>query len=155
GHGMDEPALHNAMTYGAKSKKDKSCLGKFGLGLKTASTAFCRSLSVITRAAKGGAVFKATWDLDHVVNTSQWEVLIDTPSKEEIALLDEAAAGGPGTLVLWEKIDRLLADYKNVAGKPAQNALKAIREEFRDHAAMVYQRFLDPEDKRARNVEMV
>src|SRR5687768_4933400 len=54
GHGMDEAALMNAMTYGAKSKKDKSCLGKFGLGLKTASTAFCRSLSVVSRAVKGG-----------------------------------------------------------------------------------------------------
>lgn len=155
GHGMDKDALLSAMTYGAPSKKDKSCLGKFGLGLKTASTAFCRRLSVISRAEKGGPVSKATWDLDHVVKKSQWEVLVDDPSAEEIKLLDEAAAGGPGTLVVWDKIDRLLADYKSAGGKPAQNALKDIREEFRDHAAMVYQRFLDHEDKRARNVDMV
>lgn len=155
GHGMDESALMNAMTYGAKSKKDKSCLGKFGLGLKTASTAFCRSLSVVTRAAKGGPVLKATWDLDHVVKKSQWEVLVDKPTQDDVNLLNEAAGDGPGTLVLWEKIDRLLEGYKNAGGKPAQNALKSIREEFRDHAAMVYQRFLDKEDKRGRDLDMV
>ncbi len=154
GHGMDESALLNAMTYGAKSKKDKSCLGKFGLGLKTASTAFCRSLSVITRAADNGPVLKATWDLDHVEKEKAWEVLIDKPNKEEIQLLDESAAGAPGTLVLWEKVDRLLKDYENRAGASARNALKRIAEDFCDHAGMVYQRFLDPKDGRARNVEM-
>src|SRR5579864_1740798 len=87
GHGMDEAALLNAMTYGAKSKKDKSSLGKFGLGLKTASTAFCRRLSVITRAGKTAPVLKATWDLDHVEKEKAWEVLMDKANKEEIELL--------------------------------------------------------------------
>jgi hypothetical protein len=155
GHGMDEAALMNAMTYGAKSKKDKSALGKFGLGLKTASTAFCRKLSVITRAKDGGAVLKATWDIDHVVKKKEWEVLVDKPSKEEVGLLDEAAAGSPGTLIIWENVDRLLKDYDTPGGKPARNAMKKISEDFQDHAAMVYQRFLDPDDNRARNIEMV
>jgi hypothetical protein len=154
GEGMDEAALLNAMTYGAKSKKDKSCLGKFGLGLKTASTAFCRRLSVVTRAAERGPVLKATWDLDHVEKKKEWEVLIDKPSKEEVELLDEAAVGGHGTLVLWEKVDRLLKDYESPGGAPSRNALKHVAEEFQDHAAMVYQRFLDPNDKRARTFEM-
>jgi hypothetical protein len=154
GHGMDQAALLNAMTYGAKSKKDKSALGKFGLGLKTASTAFCRRLSVITRAKEDGPVLKATWDVDHVVKKKEWEVLIDKPSKEEIELLDEAADGGPGTLVVWENVDRLLKDYDQPGGKPARNALKKVVAEFEDHAAMVYQRFLDPDDERARTIEM-
>jgi len=155
GHGMDEAALLNAMTYGAKSKKDKSCLGKFGLGLKTASTAFCRRLSVVTRASQRGPVLKATWDLDHVEKKKEWEVLIDKPTKHETELLDEAADGGPGTLVLWEKVDRLLKDYENPSGGPARSALKHVAEDFQDHAAMVYQRFLDPNDKRARTFEMI
>src|SRR5688572_23442115 len=84
GHGMDEAALLNAMKYGADSKKDKSSLGKFGLGLKTASTAFCRRLSVITRAKEGQTPLKATWDLDHVVKRKQWEVILDKPTKEDL-----------------------------------------------------------------------
>jgi hypothetical protein len=154
GTGMDRDALFNAMTYGAKSEKDKSCLGKFGLGLKTASTAFCRKLSVITRPSKKAEAMKATWDLDHVESRRAWEILIDTPTTEEIDLLDEAAAGGAGTLVVWEKVDRLLKDYENPGGAPARNALRKIVDGFSAHAAMVYQRFLDPEDKRARTMEM-
>ena len=47
GTGMDEPGLQNAMRYGSKRRADPGSLGKFGLGLKTGSTAFCRCLSVI------------------------------------------------------------------------------------------------------------
>jgi hypothetical protein len=155
GCGMNQDSLLNAMTYGARSKKDKSSLGKFGLGLKTASTAFCRRLSVITRPSAGTTPLKATWDLDHVVKCSEWEVLLDQPTKEEIALLDEAAAGGPGTLVLWEKIDRLLKDYTSPGGSAARGALRRMTDEFTDHAAMIYQRFLDPDDKRARTLAMI
>ena len=155
GHGMDEGALLNAMTYGATSNKDKSALGKFGVGLKTASTAFCRRLSVVTRASEKAPVLKATWDLDHVVKRKQWEVLLEKPTKEEVDLLDEAADGGSGTLVVWEKVDRLLKDYEQPGGKHARKALQNITKEFRDHAAMVYQRFLDADDDRARSIEMV
>src|SRR5580704_425126 len=155
GFGMDEAALLNAMTYGAQSKKDKSCLGKFGLGLKTASTAFCRRLSVVTRTSGDGTALKATWDLDHVEKKKEWEVLIDKPGKEEIELLDEAAETGAGTLVLWEKVDRLLKDYETPGGAAARSALKRVIADFHDHAAMIYQRFLDSDDKRARSFEMI
>jgi hypothetical protein len=155
GHGMSRPALMNAMTYGASGKQGKSTLGKFGLGLKTASTAFCRRLTVVTRAQAGGEVLKATWDIDHVVHSRSWEILMDDPTPDEIDLLNEAAEDAPGTLVLWEKVDRLLQkDYENPGGPHARTALKKIANGFHDHAAMVYQRFLDPADGRARTVSM-
>src|SRR6188508_2371761 len=49
GIGMDRNALINAMKYGSIERPHPSSLGKFGLGLKTASTAFCRSLFVTSR----------------------------------------------------------------------------------------------------------
>ena len=48
GTGMDEEGLQNAMRYGSRQREDPSSLGKFGLGLKTGSTAFCRCLSVVS-----------------------------------------------------------------------------------------------------------
>lgn len=154
GHGMGDDALLNAMIYGAQSKKDKSALGKFGIGLKTASTAFCRRLSVITRKKEDGPTLKATWDIDHVMKKNEWEVLLDNPSKEEIQLLDEAAKGGSGTLISWGNVDRLLRDYDNRGGQSARSALKKIAIDFMEHASMVYQRFLDLDDDRARNIEI-
>lgn len=155
GCGMDAAELLNAMTYGAVSGKAKNRLGKFGLGLKTASTAFCRRLSVITRAPKSTKCERAAWDLDHVVRVNKWELLLGSPSAEELRLLDEVATGHSGTLVIWDKVDRILKAYQNPSGGHAQRALKKVEDEFRAHAAMVYQRFLDPKDKRARTIEIL
>lgn len=154
GFGMNEEDLKNAMTYGAKSKKDKRSLGKFGLGLKTASTAFCRRLSVISRGPNDDTVRKLTWDLDHVCKKGEWEALEGQPSKEEIERLEEACGEGAGTLVVWDKIDRLLKDYDDPVGASARKALRKTVDSFRAHASSVYQRFLDADDGRARNVEM-
>ena len=49
GHGMDEAGLHNAMRYGAKVRENLASLGKFGLGLKTASSSICLKYSLISR----------------------------------------------------------------------------------------------------------
>jgi len=56
GIGMNEVGLKNAMRYGSKAREEKNSLGKFGLGLKTASTAFCRKLSVISRSEEDSTI---------------------------------------------------------------------------------------------------
>ena len=51
GTGMEPDVLIKAMRYGAPARPSKASLGKFGLGMKTASTAFCRRLTEIGRAS--------------------------------------------------------------------------------------------------------
>ncbi len=148
GIGMNRDGLLEAMKYGSPSRPSHRSLGKFGLGMKTASTAFCKSLSVITRGVAKGKVIKATWDLDHVANIAQWALLLSEPTKEDIKHLDIVADGKTGTLLVWDKVDRLLKEYSDPGGKPAQNALKDWISELEEHIGMVYQRFLDPKDKR-------
>lgn len=154
GCGMDEQTLLNGMTYGAIGQVDPKRLGKFGLGLKTASTAFCRKLSVITRNNSDSKLMKATWDLDHVVNAAKWELLIDDSNAYDEGIIEEVASGSSGTLVVWDAVDRLLKNYVNSSGRAARNALNKMVIKFKDHASMVYQRFLDSSDSRARNIEM-
>ena len=151
GDGMDKDGLINAMTYGSKVRADLGSLGKFGLGLKTASTAFCRSLSVLSRGADG-VVRKAQWDLDYVAEVHAWKLKLLEPSRDEVDILEETAESGTGTLVVWEKVDRLLKSYSNFGN--AKNALKRIINDLQFHVGMVYQRFLDHEDKRANNVDI-
>lgn len=148
GIGMNRNELIAAMKYGSPSRPNPRSLGKFGLGMKTASTAFCRSLSVISRKPTNGNAIKATWDLDHVAKTSKWELLISEPTKEELEHLDNVAEGKTGTLLIWNKVDRLLKEYSNPGGKSAQNALNKWVSELGDHVSMVYQRFLSSKDKR-------
>ena len=148
GIGMDEVGLVNAMKYGSSRRESPHSLGKFGLGLKTASTAFCRCLSVVTRPRKDQPVYKAVWDLDHVKESGKWEVLMEAPEEVELRHLDIVANGASGTLVIWKKIDRLLKEYKVKGGQTAQRALKGKKTDLNFHLSMVYQRFLDPSDPR-------
>ena len=152
GTGMDDAGLKNAMRYGSKERPDPSSLGKFGLGLKTGSTAFCRCLSVISRGPNDDTVRKVQWDLDYIAKTNGWNLRQLSPSDDEIEILDATALEGTGTLVVWEKIDRLLKAYKSKGSQ--KNALKRTIDDLAFHISMVYQRFLDPNDKRARDISI-
>lgn len=151
GDGMDAKGLVNAMTYGSEVRADLASLGKFGLGLKTASTAFCRCLSVISRG-EDSILRKAQWDLDYVAREHEWKLRVPDITKDEETFFELTADGGTGTLVVWDKVDRLLKSYKNASG--AKNALKRKIDDLQFHIAMVYQRFLDENDDRAANVKI-
>ena len=74
------------------------------------------------------------------------------PNRDEIDLLNETAENGTGTLVVWEKVDRLLKSYSSPGN--AKNALKRKISDLQFHVGMVYQRFLDHDDSRASNVDI-
>lgn len=154
GDGMGEDDLINAMRYGSKKRPSAASLGKFGLGLKTASTAFCRRLTAISRGKGGSEVRRATWDLDHIASVGEWELLLGPASLEDVALLDIVANGKSGTVILWEAVDRLLKAYARPEGKAARAALKRYETELVFHVSMVYQRFIDADDTRARTVRI-
>ena len=105
GAGMSEAELIEAMRPGSRSPLDErgsADLGRFGLGLKTASFSQCRRLTVVSRNGTGTAA--ATWDLDFVAERDEWLVqLVDDPASVPFA----GELGDRGTLVLWEKLDRL------------------------------------------------
>ncbi|GAA2164770.1 ATP-binding protein [Pedococcus bigeumensis] len=163
GVGMDLDGLENAMRYGAERQTNPNSLSKFGLGLKTASTQFCRRLLVVSRPQGTDVSFAAAWDLDTVAASGQWILEHDVAEDPEGEMLDDALSDledlsgvspAGGTLVAWAKIDRLL---KTQSGKEAKNrtqAMKRTEANLRQHLRMVFQRFLDPEDARARNVNI-
>ena len=153
GSGMTGEELVEAMRYGSAPRRTIHSLGKFGLGLKTASTSCCRRLKVISR--KDGTASCAVWDLDYIAKTGKWRLLIPEPSMEELNELDECAGEGNGTLVVWEECDRLLsARYSNPTTKAFRDAFSRSNKVLRHYIAMVYQRFLDSADQRAENVQI-
>jgi len=151
GTGMNLPQLRNAMKYGSDRRPDPSSLGKFGLGLKTASTSFCRKLSLISKG-DDEQIRKVQWDLDYVAKKG-WKLKTLQVSDDENEIFEQTAGEGHGTLVVWENNDRLfLRDYKQKAA--AQNALDKIIEKLRFHLSVVYQRFLDSGFSDAPNVSI-
>ena len=156
GCGMSKTELINAMKYGAAARDNIHSLGKFGLGLKTASTACCRRLKVISRPYMYGELNCAVWDLDYIAQEQDWLLRIETPTEDDCEELEACAEGGSGTLVVWENCDRLLPSrYTNPGSKAAHAAFQRSLISLRQHIAMVYQRFLDVNDDRAQNVTII
>ena len=151
--GMDLDGLKNAMKYGSKERSEKNSLGKFGLGLKTASTAFCKKFSLLSRTAEEMELRKVQWDLDYIAEKGSWMLQFPTIEEDEEEMLDMVADGGSGTLLVWDNLDRLMKDYKTL--KNAQKGLVKILNELKFHLSMVFQRYLDVNDSRANNVEIV
>jgi hypothetical protein len=109
GEGMDEDTLVNAMRAGSRSPRDTreaNDLGRFGLGLKTASFSQCRALTVASKNVDGEVSIRK-WDLDEVEATKQWRLLkkCSPDSHEVIRRLDTTTSG---TAITWENLDRIV-----------------------------------------------
>jgi hypothetical protein len=154
GDGMDSKMLFDAMRYGAPARTNLASLGKFGLGLKTASSSVCLRFTVISRRSEKAEFAKLAWDLEHVEKQNQWEMLREDVTADEHELFEELC-GGKGTLVMWSKCDRLLTkEYDDPGGVREQAAIRRLGEKLTDHIALIYYRFLDVADERERHVSI-
>lgn len=150
GHGMNQEEVRNAMRYGADRRPDAKSLGKFGLGLKTASSSVCKRYSVLSRRSEDQPLAKLTWDLEHVEQKNVWEMLAEPVTPDQTETFDENC-GATGTLVIWENCDRLLSK-EYTPGTREQAAVKRLAESLEKHLSLVFHRFLDENDIRERNV---
>ena len=141
GLGMDTETLTEALRYGSLREYDANDLGKFGFGLKTASTSQCRRVVVASRRSPERArVEVRALDLRHIEETNRWEILIVEPG-ERPAHLVEPLQEATGTVVLWEDLDRVL-DYKDPWGAWAKRKLLEQADAIAEHLGMVFHRFL-------------
>ena len=144
GSGMSEAALRNAMRLGSRSpleERDPDDLGRFGLGLKTASLSQCRRLTVASKPADGSRAVRR-WDLDYLQqrDVQGWR-LLTTPSPGSEQLLGDLDDFEHGTLVLWEVLDRLVGKARKDDEKVHKHFLKLV-EDVEKHLAMVFHRYL-------------
>jgi hypothetical protein len=140
GHGMDDVELIDAMRLGSKNPlevRHAKDLGRFGLGLKSASFSQCRRLTVISR--KGQKVTSATWDLDIVAERNDWKLEV-TDNPLDLDVLDRLS--GSGTAVIWEKLDRLGGGIANDRKKRAEH-INAALVSAEHHIRLVFHRFLE------------
>jgi hypothetical protein len=151
GKGMDTTDVHRAMRYGAPKRESQESLGKFGLGLKTASSSVCMKYTVISRISGDDDLAKLTWDLEHVANVGVWEMLRDPVSANEQEMFSELC-GVTGTLVIWEKCDRILTKEYQPGSAFERAAITRLAESLDKHLSLVFHRFLDKTDDRERDI---
>lgn len=142
GKGMNNEQIDIAMQYGSKSPtevRDASDLGRYGLGLKTASLSQCRVLTVVSK--QGNLLVGRRWDLDYIAETGNWSLLIlDEQDLNTIPHISNLKEQECGTLVVWQNLDRLLMgeiDYKKSLGRKM--------DEVRCHLELVFHRYLSGE----------
>lgn len=146
GCGMSAAEIDKAMRLGEKSPLDErkaDDLGRFGLGLKTASFSQCRRLTVASIGPDGLQCLR--WDLD-VLAASEGDgwYLLEGPDQGSGHLLAPISSAGRGTLVLWEVLDRIVTH-----GFGEQEFLDLI-DGVEGHIAMVFHRYLDGSRPRLR-----
>ncbi len=111
GHGMDDAELETAMTLGAKNpldERDPTDLGRFGMGLKTASFSQCRRLTVASKK-NDGHTSCLRWDLDAIAASLDdgWFMFEGAAGGSE-AFVEPLSVVRSGTIILWELLDRIV-----------------------------------------------
>ena len=137
GNGMSRGDLFNAMKYGSDRDYTSEDLGRFGLGLKSASLSQCRILTVVSQNNEELSGFQ--WNLDAVIQGKKWdcielerEEIEDTPNVQRLLSFDM------GTLVVWHNFD---IAYKKSNGR-IREYLSDEMAEAEKHLALVFHRYL-------------
>ncbi|EHM2238990.1 ATP-binding protein, partial [Salmonella enterica] len=142
GCGMAADEIDNAMRYGSQNpneKRTENDLGRFGLGLKTASLSQCRTLTVVSK--QRDCIEARRWDIDHVIKIQDWSLLVlESEEIDQIPHIDNLKKIKSGTLVVWQNLDRLKTgeiDLEQSMGKKM--------DEMRKHLSLVFHRYINGE----------
>ena len=146
GSGMNQAELDTAMTFGGaincQEDRPKNDLGRFGMGLKTASLSQCTKLEVISK--KNGSFVGGCWDLAYIKKYDTWDYIV-IPEKEcmskvkDTILLNEEVVSG--TVVIWSHFDRLRESATNKFDEFSNQMSKTCKK-----LSLIFHRYLTGEE---------
>ncbi|GHT96624.1 ATPase [Betaproteobacteria bacterium] len=139
GRGMSKDELLNAMRHGTVSPgqhRSAQDLGRFGLGLKTASFSQCRLLTVVS--AKNGVLCGAEWNLDRIDASDDWILsILDDADIQALPYINRLDCHG--TAVIWRELDRLVEEE---TGNRRDEIINEKLDALHKHLSLVFHRFL-------------
>lgn len=142
GRGMNAETLADAMRFGghgADRDRHENDLGRFGMGMKTASLSQCRQLTVVSIA--GGTVHGLEIDIDVIAKRGWLAIVVDQlPDHPYVATLRDRKSG---TVLILDKVD----EFSGLAGL-TKDAFYLRLEEIRAHLGMVFHRFINGDASR-------
>ena len=146
GFGMNKSTLKEAMrlsTNDPENERDNLDLGRFSLGLKTASWSQCELMTVISKTSSS-EINAMQWDLEKIGRLNKWAA--NNLDESDLVKLFETIDDDlqfqklkqqkSGTLVIWQKLDRFESE-----------SLSRKLEELNAHLSLVFHRFLDGTSK--------
>ena len=145
GSGMNLEELVAAMRLGSVDPAEErklSDLGRFGLGMKTASFSQCKSLTVLSKK-EGYHSVSRTWDLDLVRELKEWRLTSMLPEMDEFSeWKSQLDKNGSGTVVLWTKLDRIIGEPDSFNEQDRIEFVACLKDVV-DHVGVTFHRFLD------------
>lgn len=141
GAGMTANALNEALRFGSRRSYSETDLGRYGLGLKTASLSQCRSLSVVTRDGRMMPPVVRQLSLDVIDKWDEW-LVVEPSTTSVIEEAKDMLSSHSGTVVVWEDLDRAFPGRYST-GAWALHRAESLRTKTAEHLALVFQRFLD------------
>lgn len=106
GCGMSQSIMKEAIKLGSDTSKEQGCLGKFGMGLVTASISMGRKLEVFSKTIDDDEPSKVVLDLDYIEETNDWVGISEPADKEETKILNRLEHG---TIVKISQLDSVKA----------------------------------------------
>lgn len=143
GKGITKKELPQIMTLGSTSALDvraEKDLGRFGLGMKTASFSLCRKLTVYSVQDRIPTC-AACWDIDFMIKSNSWALkTIDKRSIIKLPFFENTSKYKNSTTILLENIDAY------IAANPSPEELFAYLARLKEHLALIFHRYLEGED---------
>lgn len=148
GSGLNARGMTEALRFGSRRSYQSGELGRYGLGLKTASLSQARSVTVVSKPADRKRPLWRTLDLDLIAEFDEW-VLAENPRDHAVARSEEMLGTGTGTVVVWQNLDRVLP-ASGASGGWAKRRFEVLVDKTKRHLAMVFHRFLTGENSAPR-----
>lgn len=148
GSGLNPRGMIEALRFGSRRTYESGQLGRYGLGLKTASLSQARSVTVVSRPADRKRPVWRSLDLDLIAELDEW-VLAENPRDRAIARSEKMLGTGTGTVVIWQNLDRVLPPSGAESGW-ARRRFETLVDKTKRHLAVVFHRFLTGENKAPR-----
>ena len=140
GDGMAAVVLFEAMRYGclsAEEERSEEDLGRFGMGMKSASLSQCRCLTVVS--FEGKTLNGFTWDYNHILETQDWMIQeLDSFEINKLPYVEKLKAQKKGTLVIWQDFDVL----SHSSGGQVYSTLVDLRTSLESTLSLIYHRYL-------------
>jgi hypothetical protein len=141
GCGMTANGLAEALRFGSRRVYVDGDLGRYGLGLKTASLSQCRTVTIMSKRPGSSLTSIRQLDLDLIAEWDEW-LIVDpgrtTTSERCLELLNR----GFSTIVAWENLDRVLPEERPDGGW-AKRRMEGLIRRTSEHLGMVFHRFIE------------
>lgn len=141
GDGMSDQELLKSMNIGSSDPLDSRSihdLGRFGMGMKTASFSLGKKLTVLSKSCE--MINNAGWDLDYVRKEDKWQILVEDSSSLFIQQLSDRLSGfDNGTVICISNIDKVISSDSANEKKKFYKMIDNVK----NHLSLVFHRFME------------